>query len=328
MEAPRKLNRPITSNEMPRFGGIATMFRLPHQQDVEGLDACFVGVPFDTGASNRNGTRFGPRKIRAESVLVRVFNQETGADPYNSIQVADIGDVNFSPFDIKSACQSIKQGFDKIIANGCRPIVAGGDHTISYPILQSMKEKYGPIGLIHVDAHTDTYGPLNGFDIWHGNPFRLAVEEGLLDCDKVWQIGLRGSGHSAMDAKWGQERGFKAVPAFQCWNKSLLPLMKDIREKMGDTPVYISFDIDGLDPSVAPGTGTPEIGGLTSMQGLEIVRGCRGLNVVGGDVVEVSPPYDQNGATSVVAANLLFEMLCVLPGVKYTETAFSPAFQI
>jgi len=322
------LNRPTSALEMPRCGGIASMFRLPIQDGTDGLDACFVGVPFDVGCSNRTGTRFGPRMIRNESPLIRLFNPDTGADPYASLNVADIGDVYFNMFDIVQACDHITEAYQKLIANGCRTLSLGGDHTISYPILRAFKEKYGPVGLIHIDAHTDTYPAYTGADITHGTTFRLAHDQGLIDPHRVVQIGLRGSGHSAEDAKWGMDRGFRCVPAYQCWNKSLKPLMEEVRQQLGDGPVYISFDIDGLDPSCAPATGTPEIGGLTTAQALEIIRGCRGLNVVGADVVEVSPPYDPNGLTCVTAANLLFEMLCVLPGVKYVETAYKDKFSI
>ncbi|ELT99130.1 hypothetical protein CAPTEDRAFT_183154 [Capitella teleta] len=305
-----------------------TMFGLPCASDTEGLDACFVGVPFDAGTATKTGSKLAPTQIRVESDVVRPFNQDTGADPHNSIRVADVGNIACSPFDIREACKTIKEKCDGIVKGGCRPIVLGGDRTITYPILQSMKEKHGPVGMIQIDAHCDTSLPLFGSEIWHGSPFRLAVDEGLLDCHKVWQIGIRGSAGSITCAKWGQDKGFNVVPAFQLWYKSLAPLMRDVREKMGNTPVYLTIDIDGLDPSIAPGTGVPELGGLTSTQALEVIRGCRGLNVVGGDLVEVSPPHDLHNITSTIAAHLLFEMLCILPGVEYKETAFSPAYRI
>ncbi|MDM0071593.1 agmatinase [Variovorax sp. J31P207] len=309
--------QPLGGNEMPRFGGIATMMRLPHAQDAKGLDACFVGVPFDLGTSNRTGARFGPRQIRTESVLMRPYNMATRAAPFDSIRVADIGDVAINPYSLLASVDIITGAYDNILQHGCKPITLGGDHTITLPILRAIAKRWGPVGLVHVDAHADVNDTMFGEKIAHGTPFRRAVEEGLLDCDRVVQIGLRGTGYHADDFDWCREQGFRVVQAEECWNRSLEPLMREVREKVGAGPVYLTFDIDGLDPSYAPGTGTPEIGGLTVMQGLEIIRGMRGLDVVGADLVEVSPPYDAQGTTALVGANLAFEMLCVLPGVNY-----------
>jgi guanidinobutyrase len=192
----------------------------------------------------------------------------------------------------------------------------GGDHTIALPILRALARQHGPVALVHVDAHADINDEMFGEPIAHGTPFRRAVEEGLLDCGRVFQIGLRGTGYAADDFDWPRSQGFTIVPAHEVWYTSLAPLMTQIRERIGEAPVYITFDIDGLDPAFAGGTGTPEIGGLTVPQGLEIIRGCRGLNVVGGDLVEVAPPYDPSGNTALLGANLLYEMLCVLPGVQ------------
>ena len=195
----------------------------------------------------------------------------------------------------------------------------GGDHTIALPIMRAMRRKHGPLGLIHVDAHTDINDHMFGEPIAHGTPFRRAAEEGLLDARRVVQIGVRGTGYAADDFDWSRGQGFRVVQAEECWNRSLAPLMAEVREQVGGGPVYMSFDIDGLDPAYAPGTGTPEIGGLTTPQALEIIRGCRGLDVVGCDLVEVAPVYDPTGATALTAANLLFEMLCVLPGVVCSD---------
>ncbi|MDN0073902.1 agmatinase [Crenobacter sp. SG2303] len=312
-------NQPQGGNEMPRFGGIASMMRLPQQSSTAGLDACFVGVPFDLGTSNRTGTRFGPRQIRAESVLLRPYNMATRAAPFDSLQVADIGDVATNPYNIHDSIDRIDAAYDEIVANGCKPITLGGDHTIALPILRAMHKKYGKVGVVHVDAHADVNDTMFGEKIAHGTPFRRAVEEGLLDCNRVVQIGLRGTGYAAEDFDWCREQGFRVVQAEECWGKSLAPLMQQVQELMGDGPVYLSFDIDGIDPAFAPGTGTPEIAGLTVPQGLEIIRGLKGLNLVGADLVEVSPPYDPLGTTALLAANLAFEMLCVLPGVQYRD---------
>jgi guanidinobutyrase len=312
-------NQPLGGNTMPRFAGPATMMRLPAVETPVGLDACFVGVPLDIGTSNRSGTRFGPRQIRAESALLRPYNMATRAAPFDSLAVADIGDVAINTYDLKRSVEIIEGAYEEILAHDCRPLTLGGDHTIVLPILRAMRRKYGPVGLIHVDAHADVNDEMFGEEIAHGTPFRRAVEEGLLDLARVVQIGVRGSGYSAGDFDWPREQGFRVVQAEECWHRSLAPLIAEVREQLGDGPVYLSFDIDSLDPAFAPGTGTPEIGGLTTMQALELVRGCRGLDLVGCDLVEVSPPYDPSGNTALVGANLLFEMLCVLPGVTTSD---------
>jgi guanidinobutyrase len=310
-------HQPLGGNQMPRFGGPATMMRLPSVASAKGLDACFVGVPFDIGTSNRAGARFAPRQIRAESCLIRPYNMATRAAPFDSLSVADIGDVAINTFNLEKSIGLIERAYDEILSHDCIPMTIGGDHTIALPILRSLKRKYGPVGMVHVDAHADINDNMFGEKIAHGTPFRRAVEEGLLDGKRVAQIGLRATGYSAEDFDWPRQQGFRVVQAEECWYKSLAPLMKEVREQIGTGPVYLSFDIDGLDPSSAPGTGTPEIGGLTTIQGIEIIRGCQGLQLVGCDLVEVSPPYDPTGNTALLGANLLYEMLCVLPGVKY-----------
>jgi guanidinobutyrase len=313
----KTLHQPLGGNQMPRFAGPGTMMRLPAKESAAGLDACFVGVPLDIGTSNRSGARFGPRSIRNESVLLRPYNMATRAAPYDSLSVADIGDVAINTFNLQKSIPIIEAAYDEILSHDVAPLTLGGDHTIVLPILRAMAKKYGPVGVVHIDAHTDINDHMFGEEIAHGTPFRRAVEEGLLDCKRVVQIGVRGTGYAADDFDWSTEQGFRVVQAEECWHKSLVPLMAEVREQMGDGPVYISFDIDGLDPAFAPGTGTPEVGGLTIYQGLEIIRGCRGMNVIGGDLVEVAPPYDPTGNTSLTGANLLYEMLCVLPGVEY-----------
>ena len=314
---PKTRYQPLGGNEMPRFGGPATMMRLPSRPDAAGLDACFVGVPLDIGTSNRAGARFGPRQIRAESCLIRPYNMATRAAPFDSLSVADIGDVAINTFNLQKSMAIVEAAYDGILAQGCRPLTLGGDHTIVLPILRAMKKKHGAVGLVHVDAHADVNEHMFGEAVTHGTPFRRAVEDGLLDTKRVVQIGLRATGYAADDFDWPRRQGFRVVQAEECWHKSLAPLMQEVRAQLGGGPVYLSFDIDGLDPAFAPGTGTPKIGGLTSIQGLEIVRGCRDLDLVGCDLVEVAPPYDPSGNTALAAANLLFEMLCVLPGVQY-----------
>jgi guanidinobutyrase len=310
-------NQPLGGNAMPRFGGLASMMRLPVAESPVGIDVGFVGVPLDIGTSHRPGTRFGPRQIRAESALIRPYNMATGAAPFDALQVADLGDVAINTYNLQKSVEIIERHYQPIVDSGCKPLTLGGDHTIVLPILRAMARKHGPVALVHVDAHADVNDDMFGERIAHGTPFRRAVEEGLLQCDKVWQIGLRGSGYAAEDFDWPRQQGFTVVPAHEVWYQSLAPLMQRVRTAIGNAPCYLSFDIDGIDPSFAGGTGTPEIGGLTVPQALEVIRGCRGMNLVGGDLVEVSPPYDTSGNTALLGANLLYEMLCVLPGVAY-----------
>ena len=293
------------------------MMRLPQVPSARALDACFIGVPFDLGTSLRSGARFGPRDIRANSVLIRPYLMATRARPFDSLNVADVGDVAINPYSLEKSVSIIERAYDEVLTHDCIPLTLGGDHTIVLPILRAMARRHGPVALVHVDAHADVNDEMFGERIAHGTPFRRAVEERLLDCQHVYQIGLRASGYGPDDFDWSRQQGFTVVQAEDCWFRSLTPLMQQVAERLRGRAVYLSFDIDGLDPAFAPGTGTPEIGGLTVAQGMEIIRGCQGLKLVGADVVEVSPPYDPFGTTSLVAANLLFEMLCVLPGVRH-----------
>ena len=311
--------QPLGGNDMPRFAGPGTMMRLPAVDSAAGMDAVFIGVPLDIGTSNRSGTRFGPKQIRAESVLMRPYNMWTRAAPFDSLRVGDLGDVPINTFDLKDSVRRITAFYQTVLQRDVVPLTLGGDHTLTLPVLRAIAGKHGPVGLIHVDAHADINDHMFGEKIAHGTPFRRAVEEGLIDPHRTWQIGLRGTGYTAEDFDWARDRGFTVVQAEELWHRSATPLIEKARAALGDGPVYLSFDIDSLDPGFAPGTGTPEIGGLTPIQALEIVRGCRGLNLVGADLVEVSPPYDPQGNTALLAANLLYEMLCVLPGVSYRD---------
>lgn len=310
-------NQPLGGNEMPRFAGPGTMMRLPAAENAAGLDVCFVGIPMDIGTSNRSGTRFGPKQIRAESVLLRPYNMASRAAPFDSLMVADLGDVPINIFDLKDSVRRIEAYFDAMLLHDVIPLTMGGDHTLTLPILRAMAKKHGPVALLHIDAHADVNEHMFGEEIAHGTPFRRAVEENLIDTARSFQIGLRGTGYAAEDFDWSRDQGFTVIQAEELWHKSASPLMQDVKDRLGAQPTYLSFDIDALDPAYAPGTGTPEFGGLTTVQALEIIRGCRGLNLVGGDLVEVSPPYDKDGNTALLAANLLYEMLCVCPGVVY-----------
>jgi len=312
-----EFNQPLGGNEMPRFGGPATLFRLPTAPISEKLDIGIVGVPLDCGASNRAGARFGPRQIRAESVLVRPYSMATGAAPFDSLQIADVGDVALNTYNLAASIKLIEQHYAAFVEVGVKPLSMGGDHTITLPILRALFKQHGPLAVVHVDAHSDTNDTMFGERETHGTVFRRALEEGLIEPTKMTQIGLRATGYAAEDFDWARQRGVEVVQAEACWYQSLTPLMEKVRERIGpNAPTYLSFDIDGLDPAVAPGTGTPEPGGLSGSQGLEIIRGTYGLNLVGADLVEVSPPYDTSGNTSLLAANLLFEMLCSFPGCE------------
>lgn len=310
-------NQPLGGNEMPRYAGPATMFRLPAAENAAGLDIAIAGVGLDIGTSNRTGTRFGPRQIRCESVMVRPYCMATGAAPFDSFQIADVGDVALNSYNLLKSIDIIEGFYADVLEHGAKPVTIGGDHTITLPILRALHKANGPMALVHVDAHADVNDLMFGEKIAHGTIFRRAIEEGLVDPRRMVQIGLRTTGYSAEDFDWPRKQGVRVVTAEECWYRSLAPLMDEIRYSFGmDVPTYLSFDIDGLDPSVAPGTGTPEPGGLMASQGVEIIRGCFGLNLVGADLVEVSPPYDTSGNTSLLAANLVFEMLCSMPGCR------------
>ncbi len=313
----KQLFQPLSGNAMPRCGGPATFMRLPACELDDGLDVAFIGVPFDIGTSNRPGARLAPRQIRDESRMLRPYNMATRAAPFDGLRVADVGDVAINTFNLLQSVDIIERHYERLLSTGATPLTLGGDHTIVLPILRALSRRHGPLGVVHVDAHADSNDEMFGEKITHGTPFRRAVEEGLLDGRRVVQIGLRGTGYAADDFDWSRQQGFRVVQAEECWYRSLAPLMQEVAASLGSGPVYLSFDIDGLDPAFAPGTGTVEVGGLTASQGLEIIRGCRGLRLVGGDLVEVSPPYDTTGNTALLGANLLYEMLCVLPGVPY-----------
>jgi guanidinobutyrase len=291
-------NQPLGGNECPRFAGLSTMMRLPYVpfkdlgEQTHDIDVCFLGIPLDIGTSNRSGTRYGPRQIRQESSLIRPYNMATRAAPFDSLMVADVGDVPLNTFNLSASVDIITEHYRSLMklarggvdsnsnVNAVVPLTLGGDHTLVLPILRAMKEKYGPISLIHVDAHSDTNDHMFGERIAHGTPIRRAIEEDLIDSSSSFQIGLRGSGYAADDFDWARQQGMTVVPVEECWYKSLAPLMDTVRQRIGQSrPVYISFDIDSLDPSFAPGTGTPEVGGLTSVQ-VSYIRTGRDLCVI------------------------------------------------
>ena len=310
-------NQPIGGNELARFSGPNTFMRLPSANYLKGLDVAMLGIPLDIGTSWRSGTRFGPKQIRAESAMLRPYNLATGAAPFDSLQVADIGDLAINTFSLTKSLQIIQESYDEILMSDAMPLAMGGDHSITLPILRAMAKRHGPVALIHVDAHADVNDEMFGEREAHGTVFRRAYEEGLIRPEKTYQIGIRGTGYAAIDFSEAVGWGFQQWPAEELWGRRLHQLAGEIRRDIGDTPTYVTYDIDSLDPAYAPGTGTPEIGGLTTPQALELIRGLKGLNIVGADLVEVSPPYDTSGNTALTGANLLYELLCVLPGVAY-----------
>lgn len=291
--------------------------RLPEADTPAGLDVGFVGVPMDIGTSWRSGTRFGPKQLRQESAMIRPYNIQTGAAPFDSLQCADLGDIAINTFSLSASLSIIQKAYEDILNHPIIPMGLGGDHSMTLPILRAMAKKHGPLALVHVDAHADVNDEMFGERETHGTVFRRAYEEGILIPSKVWQIGLRGTGYTAEDFTEAAGWGFNQRLACDLWHKPLDALGQEVVASIGDAPCYFTYDIDSLDPCFAPGTGTPEIGGLTTMQAMQLIRNLRGLNIVGGDLVEVSPPYDTSGNTALTGANIMFEMLSILPGVKY-----------
>ena len=310
-------NQPISGNDLARFSGPNTFMRLPFTNELQRLDVAILGVPMDIGTSWRSGTRFGPKQVRSESAMIRPYNLLTGAAPFDSLQVADIGDLAINTFSLSDSLRVIAESYGAILNYDAIPMAIGGDHSITLPILRAMAARHGPLALVHVDAHADVNDEMFGEKETHGTVFRRAFEEGLVQPDKVYQIGLRGTGYAADDFTEAQGWGFQHFLASELWGRDLSQLGAEIRRDIGDLPTYVSYDIDSLDPAFAPGTGTPEIGGLTTPQALQLIRALRGLNIVGADLVEVSPSYDTSGNTALTGANILFELLCVLPGVAY-----------
>ena len=307
---------PITGSVMPRFAGLATLMRLPYvgfdDAQFANVDIGLIGVPWDGGTTNRPGARHGPRQVRDISTMVRNVNRASGLKPFSICNCADLGDTPVNPVDLMDSLNRIHAFYDKVCAAGITPLSVGGDHLVSLPIMRALA-KNGPIGMVHFDAHTDTWdGYFGGFKYTHGTPFRRAIEEGLLDPKRTIQIGIRGALYSDAEDTWGQEQGIRVIDIDEFHAMGLEAVMAEARRVVGDGQTYVSFDVDALDPVYAPGTGTPEIGGLTTLEAQRMVRMLQGLNLVGGDVVEVSPPFDPSGNTALVAATMMFEILCVL----------------
>jgi guanidinopropionase len=296
----------------PRFSEIATFMRAPLADSLEDLEIGLVGVPTDLGVTNRAGARHGPREIRNASSLIRTRNLAMGINPYDLCRIADVGDVRFSNrYDLDSQVEEIESFYREVHNAGVCPISAGGDHSITYPIFKAIAADV-PVGMVHIDAHTDTWGEIWGSKFHHGAPFRLAAEDGLLDPRRTIQIGIRG-GQNFMDGiEFSQSSGMRVVFIEEFAELGVKAIVDEARRVVRDGPTYISFDVDGLDPVYAPGTGTPEIGGITTLEAQRLLRGLRGLNLIGGDVVEVAPPFDQSGNTALVGASLMFDILCLV----------------
>ena len=304
--------KPYDPMKEPRFTEIATFMRCPLAHALDNVDIGLIGVPTDIAVTNRPGARHGPREIRNSSSLMRGYNVALGVDPYELCRVADLGDVHLSHrYDLERQNQDIEAFYARVKAAGILPVSAGGDHSITYPIFRALGASQ-PVGMVHVDAHCDTWGEFFGSKFTHGAPFRLAVEAGVLDPKRTIQIGIRGAQNFLDGIEFSKSHGMRVVFMDEFAELGVDEVIQLARSVVGDGPTYISFDVDGLDPVYAPGTGTPEVGGITTLEAQRLLRGLRGLNLIGGDVVEVAPAYDQTGNTALVGATMMYEILCVI----------------
>jgi agmatinase len=303
---------PVDSTLVPRFAGIATFARLPRLEDVGSTDVAVVGVPFDSGVSYRPGARFGPAAVREGSRLLRSYHPGLDVSPFAAQQVADAGDVACSPFNIDDAVTAIEAGADKLLDTGARLMTIGGDHTIALPLLRCVVKRHGPVALLHFDAHLDTWDTYFNAPITHGTPFRRAFEEGLLDTDALCHVGIRGPLYSETDLAEDARMGFGIVTSMDVMQRGVDEVVAGLRARIGTRPLYVSIDIDVLDPAHAPGTGTPEAGGLTSRELLAILRGLAGLRLVSADVVELSPAYDHAELTAIAASHVAYELISLM----------------
>lgn len=307
---------PVSGFDLPRFAGVPSFMRLPvvppgHDRFAE-VEVGLVGVPWDGGTTNRPGPRHGPRQLRDASTMIRAQNAATGVRPFEAMNCADLGDVGPNPADLMDSLDRVTRFYDGLVAAGIRPLTAGGDHLVSLPILRALARS-APLGMVHFDSHTDLFHSYFGGTMYtHGTPFRRAVEEGLLDPARVVQIGIRGSMYDSEDRDFADSVGIRVIPIEAFFARGVADVMAEAREIVGAGPTYVSYDIDFVDPAFAPGTGTPEVGGPNSFQALQVVRALAGLNIVGADLVEVSPPFDASGATAYLGAQIMFELLCVM----------------
>lgn len=306
----------VDATIVPRYGGAPTFARLPRWDEVEHADVVVLGVPFDTGVSYRPGARFGPSHIRESSRLLRPYNPAQDVKPFAVQQVVDGGDIAVNPFDIAEALATVQSHAAKVLAEGAKLLTLGGDHTIALPLLRAMAEKHGPLAVVHFDAHLDTWDSYFGADYTHGTPFRRASEEGLLDRDACMHIGIRGPLYTANDLVEDGDLGFQIVHATEIDALGVAGVIERMLTRVGDRPVYVSIDIDVLDPAFAPGTGTPEAGGFTSRELLAIIRAFSSTNLVGADIVEVAPAYDHAQVTGIAAAHVAYELISSMAIIK------------
>ncbi len=304
--------KPISGMESPRFADVATFFRLPLIKDLNKIDYCLCGVPWDGGTTNRPGTRHGPREVRNASSMIRLYHPVSLKSPYDKFNIADIGDCSVNPIDLEDCLNRIKKHFNKIKISKTIPLSIGGDHLITLPILRALASDK-PVGLFQFDSHTDTWDSyFGGSKYTHGTPFRRAIEENLIDPKRYVMLGIRGSQYDPNDITWAQNQGVTIITIDEFYNMGFINAMKIVKDVLGSDPTYLTFDIDGIDPTFAPGTGTPEVGGFSVREAQLIIRELKDINFIGADVVEVSPPFDLNNMTSLVGATMAFEILCVI----------------
>ncbi len=312
--------QPVSGFDLPRFAGIATFMRLPHitfdDDRISEVEIGLIGVPWDGGTTNRPGPRHAPRQLRDYSTMIRSQNGVTRTRPFELARCADLGDVGPNPADVQDSMDRISAFYSRVVKAGIRPLSAGGDHLCTLPILRALAKDH-PLGMVHFDSHTDLFHSyFGGFKYTHGTPFRRAVEEGLLDPRRVCMIGIRGPAYDFEDRDFADAVGIRVIPIEELHARGVADVMAEARAIAGTGETYVSYDIDFIDPAFAPGTGTPEIGGPNSFQALEVVRALRGLNIIGADLVEVSPPFDTSGATAFLGVTIMFELLCVLAECK------------
>jgi guanidinopropionase len=317
----KKKYEPVDSGVTPRFAGHSTFMRLPVLEDPSEVDIAIVGVPWDGGTTNRPGPRHAPRQVREMSSLIRRAHGVTKVQPYELCSIADLGDAPVNPIDLHRSMDSIQAFFERIVGAGAVPLAVGGDHLCSLPILRAVGAR-APVGLVHFDAHSDTVDTyFGGLKYTHGTPFRRAIEEGIVDPKRVVQLGIRGSTYSPDERDWPLEQGVRMITIEEFEDLGAEATIAETRRVVGNSPTYITFDIDSMDPVFCPGTGTPEFAGFTSREINRLLRGLRGLNLVGADMVEVSPPFDPSGATALAGANVVFELLCLLAEAVSTRKA-------
>ena len=306
--------KPVSGFDLPRFAGVPTFMRLPHvaldEPKIKDVDIGIIGVPWDSGTTNRPGPRHGPRQLRDASTMIRAQHPVSGIRPYEKLNCADLGDVSINPADIEDSMARITSFYKKLIEKGIKPLTAGGDHLTSLPVLRALAEK-APLGMIHFDSHTDLFHSyFDGTMFTHGTPFRRAVEENLLDPKRVIQIGIRGTQYDSEDIDFANSVGIRVIKIDEFFDRGIQDVMAEAREIVGENEAYISYDIDFIDPAFAPGTGTPEVGGPNSYEALKVVRELTGVKIIGADMVEVSPPFDPSSNTAFLGVSIMFELLC------------------